>query len=43
MVSVTTAEFKAPILNGGTQAPDLPGLGIKPDMDVIGSPYKVWK
>ena len=38
MVTLTTAEFDAQILNGGTKAPNEPGLGIKPDMDVLGKP-----
>lgn len=38
MVSITTAEINAPIKNGGTQAPHEIGLGVTPDMDVLGEP-----
>ena len=42
MVSVTTAQFDAPIKNGGTQAPQQAGLGIKPDMEVLGEPIATY-
>lgn len=42
MVSVTTAAFDAPIVNGGVQAPNLPGLGIAPDLNVLGSPIAIY-
>jgi len=38
MVTVKTAEFNAPVLNGGTKAPSEAGLGIKPNMEVLGEP-----
>ncbi len=42
MVNLSTAEFEAPINNGGTTAPTTPGLGITPNIDVLGSPFKTW-
>lgn len=38
LVGVTTAAFDAPLNDGGATAPDAPGLGVTPDMDVLGSP-----
>ena len=38
MVSVTTARFGPPLRDGGYLAPDLPGLGIEPDLAVLGDP-----
>lgn len=38
MVTVTTAEFNAPIKNGGTQAPQEAGLGVHPNAEVLGEP-----
>jgi L-alanine-DL-glutamate epimerase-like enolase superfamily enzyme len=43
MVSVTTAAFDAPLQDGGAEAPDAPGLGVTPDMDVMGDPIAVWE
>ena len=43
MVSVTTAAFDAPLQDGGAEAPDAPGLGVTPDMDVMGDPVAVWE
>lgn len=43
MVTCSTATFEAPLVNGGAEAPDLPGLGITPDMDVMGDPVAVWQ
>jgi len=42
MVTVQTAEFDAPIKNGGVLAPNAPGLGIKVNRDVLGKPLMVW-
>jgi L-alanine-DL-glutamate epimerase-like enolase superfamily enzyme len=42
MVSKTTAQFDAPIQNGGAVAPDCIGLGVTPDMDVMGAPVAVY-
>ncbi|MEM7428403.1 MAG: mandelate racemase/muconate lactonizing enzyme family protein [Pseudomonadota bacterium] len=41
MVARTTARFDAPIMNGGAEAPALPGLGIESDLDVLGDPVAV--
>ena len=38
LVGVTTAAIDAPILNGGVAAPFAPGLGVTPDLDVLGPP-----
>ena len=38
MVSLTTASFDAPIINGGVVAPQAVGLGIEPVMESLGSP-----
>ena len=43
MVSVTTAEFDAPILDGGVVAPNVPGLGVAPDRRVLGDPIAVYE
>ncbi len=42
MVTKTTATFDAAIENGGAQAPGAPGLGIEPDLDVLGDPVAVY-
>jgi L-alanine-DL-glutamate epimerase-like enolase superfamily enzyme len=42
MVAQTTAEFDAPIENGGAQAPMAAGLGVTPDMAVMGEPVAVY-
>ena len=42
MVTVSTASFDAPVLDGGVLVPDAPGLGIAVDLDVMGSPLEVW-
>jgi hypothetical protein len=38
-----TAQFDAPIVNGGANAPDLPGLGLVPDMKILGEPVAVYE
>lgn len=43
MVATTTARFDAPIRDGGTIAPDLPGLGIAPDMALFSDPVAVYE
>ncbi|MEM7214529.1 MAG: mandelate racemase/muconate lactonizing enzyme family protein [Pseudomonadota bacterium] len=42
MIGLVTAEFDAPIENGGCQAPEVPGLGVTPDIDVLGEPVAVY-
>lgn len=42
MVSIQTAEFDAPIVDGGVIVPNKPGLGITVDEDLLGSPVAVW-
>ncbi|MEM1298156.1 MAG: mandelate racemase/muconate lactonizing enzyme family protein [Pseudomonadota bacterium] len=43
MVSLSTATFDAPIRDGGVEAPATPGLGITPDMDVLGAPVAIYE
>lgn len=38
MVSISTGDFDAPVINGGVSAPDGPGLGVTPDLAALGSP-----
>lgn len=38
MVSVTTADGDFPVVDGRVAAPDVPGLGVEPRMDVLGEP-----
>ena len=38
MVNLTTAEFDAPIVDGGVVVPDVVGLGVKPILDTLGDP-----
>ncbi|MGI9405201.1 MAG: mandelate racemase/muconate lactonizing enzyme family protein [Hyphomicrobiaceae bacterium] len=42
MVKTATAAFDAPIRSGGAVAPDVPGLGVTPDRDVLGDPVAVY-
>ena len=42
MVSLTTGQFDAPIKNGGAIAPNAAGLGVTPDMSVMGAPVAVY-
>ncbi|WP_306116414.1 MULTISPECIES: mandelate racemase/muconate lactonizing enzyme family protein [unclassified Roseovarius] len=40
MIDITVAHLDAPVVNGGVEAPTLPGLGITPDLSVLGSPIE---
>lgn len=42
MVTTTTASLDAPVTDGGVLAPDIPGLGLTVDLDVLGSPVAHW-
>lgn len=42
MVAESTANFNAPIKSGGAEAPDVPGLGVEPTLDVLGDPVAVY-
>lgn len=42
MVSLETAQFDAPMRNGGVLVPDVPGLGITVDREVLGAPVHSW-
>ena len=43
MVSASVAKFDAPIRDGGTCPPDLPGLGIEIDREALGAPVAVFE
>ncbi|MGB0506917.1 MAG: mandelate racemase/muconate lactonizing enzyme family protein [Pikeienuella sp.] len=43
MIDAPTATFKAPIIDGGVTVPDAPGLGITPNMDLLGDPIAVYE
>ena len=38
MVDRSVAAFDAPVANGGAAAPQEPGLGVTPDLAVLGAP-----
>ena len=42
MVKLTTADFDAPIIDGGVVAPDSPGLGISPRLESLGAPVTTY-
>ncbi|WP_282607226.1 mandelate racemase/muconate lactonizing enzyme family protein [Pelagibius sp. Alg239-R121] len=42
MVSIETAAFDAPVEHGGVLAPKLPGLGVTPDLSVLGAPKETY-
>lgn len=42
MVSIETAAFDAPVIDGGVLAPQAPGLGIAVRRDVLGEPVARW-
>ncbi len=39
---VATATFDVPVRDGGVRAPDTPGLGVSPDLEVLGAPVASW-
>lgn len=41
-VGVVTAGFDAEVTGGGAEAPRAPGLGLTPDMDVLGPPVAIY-
>ena len=43
MVTPVTAAFDAPVTNGGAEAPATPGLGLTPDLAVLGDPVDVYE
>ena len=43
MVSASVARFDAPIRDGGTCPPELPGLGIETDREALGAPVAVFE
>jgi len=38
MVTVKTADSDMPVINGRVRAPEVPGLGITPRLEVLGEP-----
>jgi L-alanine-DL-glutamate epimerase-like enolase superfamily enzyme len=42
MVSVTTADGDFPVTDGRVVAPNAPGLGMEPRMDVLGAPVATY-
>lgn len=38
MVDIRVAALDAPVVNGGAEAPAAPGLGVTPDLSVLGDP-----
>ncbi|MEO1613372.1 MAG: mandelate racemase/muconate lactonizing enzyme family protein [Pseudomonadota bacterium] len=38
MIDISTATFDAPVVDGGVEAPRAPGLGVAPDLGVLGDP-----
>ncbi|WP_433505563.1 mandelate racemase/muconate lactonizing enzyme family protein [Pseudonocardia halophobica] len=42
MVTLRTARFDAPVLDGGVLPPTAPGLGVDVDEDVLGAPVMTW-
>lgn len=43
MVSLSTASFDAPVRDGGAMVPAAPGLGVTPDLDVLGDPVAQYR
>lgn len=43
MVSIETAQFDAPVEQGGVLVPDAPGLGITVNRDLMGDPLAQWE
>ncbi len=43
MVDLSTAALHAPVIDAGVTAPDQPGLGVTPDLDVLGAPVAVYR
>ena len=43
MVTLTTAEFDAPVKDGGVLPPMAPGLGVAVNRDVLGDPVARWE
>jgi L-alanine-DL-glutamate epimerase-like enolase superfamily enzyme len=42
MVTLETAQFDAPVRDGGVLVPDAPGLGITVNRNVLGDPVAAW-
>lgn len=42
MVTLVTADFDAPVQDGGVLAPKAPGLGLTVRREVLGAPVAQW-
>ena len=42
MTTARIAQFDAPVVTGGVEAPTRPGLGVIPDMDALGAPVAAY-
>ena len=42
VVNLPTAELDVPVIDGGIIAPNLPGLGLTPNHDILGEPVASW-
>lgn len=43
MVTLQTAEFDAPVTDGGVLAPQVPGLGLSVNRETLGNPVAIWE
>lgn len=43
VVTLETAAFEAPVIDGGLMAPDKPGLGIAVNRDIFSEPLAIWE
>ena len=43
MVTLQTAEFDAPVTDGGVLAPQVPGLGLSVNRETLGDPVAIWE
>ena len=41
MIDISVAAFDAPVIHGGAEAPAVPGLGVTPDPDALGTPVAI--
>jgi L-alanine-DL-glutamate epimerase-like enolase superfamily enzyme len=43
MVTLQTAEFDAPVTDGGVLTPQVPGLGLNVNRETLGDPVAIWE
>ena len=36
-------DINVPVVDGGVHAPDVPGLGVRPDPDALGAPVATYE